>query len=234
LTTDEQTADESQVILRPYYFVFGGAKKNVIFINLSFLQEDEGKGRTPTRRSLRRQAAGPSKITTSAPGPSKSSADSNSEAPGPAAKRRRAAPGSRQPEAPTAGGPGSRPVRQRRLPAGLQDSHVESPNKAAPARKGRAGARAEKQQEAEEVGSGDREEEEAGQVNQEEGEGDVEGDQVMLAFFSEQKATACLFYPGFRIWIRRIRMFLGLLVPDPSSSSKNTKIGRKSLIPTVF
>jgi hypothetical protein len=60
---------------------------------------------------------------------------------------------------------------------------VESPNKAAPARKGRAGQRAaEKQHEAEEVGSEDREEEEAGQVNQEEGEGDVEGDQVRLCF----------------------------------------------------
>jgi hypothetical protein len=40
----------------------------------------------------------------------------------------------------------------------------------------------EKQQDGEEVGSEDREEEEAGQVNQEEGEGDVEGDQVRFCF----------------------------------------------------
>jgi hypothetical protein len=41
----------------------------------------------------------------------------------------------------------------------------------------------EKQQpDGEEEGSEDREEEEAGQVNQEEGEGDVDGDQVRFCF----------------------------------------------------
>lgn len=134
LTTDEQTADDSQ--------------------------EDERNRRVPTRRSLRRQPATGSTVSNTVKTPvsaarsmKKTGGDNAGVTESPASRRRRLPPGTQKIVQEDASGPGpgilaadepaagptSRPVRQRRLPAGLQDSHVESPGGSSSGRTTRRG-----------------------------------------------------------------------------------------------
>ena len=83
-----------------------------------------------------------------------------------------------------AGPSSSRPVRQRRLPAGLQDSHVESPSvtktKKGGGRAGqKAGASADKQE-----GGDDTDNNEETDDKKSQAEDDVEGDQVKSSFLN--------------------------------------------------